>query len=80
MGKEKILILSYVYKVGNQKHTAKFKKLNKTTVLSKGVIPSEEVEENCQCGNTQCVNGDLWRCMPIDDEGTCAWFVTNEKC
>lgn len=73
--KEKIEFLSYTYKKDGKKFTAKVKpkpRAKKTLAAAK--------ETNCACGQQKCEEGFIWRCMPLDDEGTCAWFITNEHC
>jgi len=73
-------IISYTYKTNGKIHTATvanqenaFKKIS-----SKDVLP--ELNNDCQCGETKCVNKQIWRCMDIDGDGTCVWFITNEPC
>ncbi|OJW58303.1 MAG: hypothetical protein BGO55_23690 [Sphingobacteriales bacterium 50-39] len=72
---EKIEILSYTYMKGGKKHKATARKPGP----SKG-IAAVSAEVNCNCGSQKCVNGKVWRCLPLDNEGTCAWFISDENC
>jgi hypothetical protein len=37
-------------------------------------------ENECNCGDTKCVDGKLWKCLDIDGDGTCIWFITDDEC
>jgi hypothetical protein len=71
---EKIKILSYTYQKGKKTFVAE------TEIEKKKKTVGATVSSGCNCGETKCVDGKLRRCMPLDDEGTCIWFITNEKC
>jgi hypothetical protein len=71
--KELIQITSYTYVKGDKKFKAKLVKPKRGGL-------SFATEGNCQSGEVKCENGKIHRCMPIDNEGTCIWFITNEDC
>lgn len=81
--KSKIEILSYTYKKDGEIHTATTRNIDlKNQNPNAGTRGPSDIEPSgiCNCGETKCVNGKKWKCMPLDDEGNCIWFITSESC
>ncbi|MBC7888665.1 MAG: hypothetical protein H7Z13_12360 [Ferruginibacter sp.] len=81
--KTKMEILSYTYKKDGAFHTATAMKSGSAKQNSNtrsGGFNDDEADNICNCGATKCVNGNILKCMPIDDEGNCIWFITSEPC
>lgn len=77
-------IISYTYKADSGKiHTAMV--ANQDKALEKDwqedILPiDKDADDGCNCGQTKCVDKHLWKCMDMDGQGTCVWFITNELC